>query len=58
MKPQITSLKIATDEYPVYEIKDTPGGTVYKTEIEGRDFWILESHADKAEKEALSLNVN
>ena len=56
MEPILTSFKVANSDYPIKATRDVPEGTVYTTEIDGRDFCILESLAEKAEKVALELS--
>lgn len=54
MKPQITSYKVANTDYSIKETWDVADGTIYRTEINGHDFCILESHAEKLSKEILT----
>jgi hypothetical protein len=56
MKPQVTSYKVVNTDYSIKETWDVPDGTIYKTEIDGHDFCILESHSEKSEKLALELS--
>lgn len=51
MKPQVTRLKVADTDYAIKATRDVPEGTIYTTVIDGYDFCILESHAEKASKE-------
>jgi hypothetical protein len=51
MEPIFAPYKVAGQDYPIKSQRDVPEGIVYTTEIDGRDFCILESHAEKDAKE-------